>query len=350
MNSHSSRPEQPAQPADGAGAGQVMGILFGHWQTKLLLTAMDADLFTHLSGSPATADELAARLGYRMPGAESFFVGLVGLGLLETDGGRYANGPAAEQHLVRGRPGFMGGYLQFCQRELNPAWDGLGEALRTGEPQNRAAREGNPYHSLYEDKPATDLFLDSMDMFNSGIAAHLADLDWSRWTSFVDVGGARGNIAHELVSRHPHLTGTVFDLPPLEPSFAAHMAGLGGTAAVSFHGGDFFADPLPEADVLVFGHVLHNWGPEDRLRLLRSAHRAVRPGGAVIVYDPMVGDAVPSLYATLASLSMLVWSNGGREYSVDECHVWLKETGFRPETVALPDGVNEVLVVAHKDS
>ncbi|GHG83270.1 methyltransferase [Streptomyces griseocarneus] len=349
MNSRSSRSDRPDQTAEGAGAGQVMDILFGHWRTELLLTAVESDLFTHLSGAPATAEELAARLGYRLPGAESFFVGLVGLGLLETEDGRFVNAPAAEQHLVRGRPGYMGGYLQFCRRELNPSWDGLGTALRTGLPQNRAAREGNPYHSLYEDKSATDLFLDSMDMFNSGIASHLADLDWSRYTSFVDVGGARGNIAHELASRHPHLTGEVFDLPPLESSFTEHMAALGGAGRVSFHGGDFFADPLPEADVLIFGHVLHNWGPEDRLRLLRSAYAAVRPGGAVIVYDPMVGDAVPSLYATLASLSMLVWSNGGREYSVDECHAWLKETGFRPETVALPDGVNEVLVVAHKD-
>ncbi|WP_245880779.1 methyltransferase [Streptomyces zhaozhouensis] len=119
---------------------------------------------------------------------------------------------------------------------------------------------------------------------------------------------------------------------------------------MAFHGGDFFKDPLPEADVLIFGHVLHNWSTEDRRTLLRYAYEAVRPGGAVIVYDPMVSDSKPPLYATLAALSMLVWSAGGGEYAVGECHTWLREAGFRPETVGPENTADDVLIIGHKDS
>ncbi|MFJ5927737.1 methyltransferase [Kitasatospora sp. NPDC092948] len=342
---NASNPQAPAEP----NPGQVMGILTGYWQTKILLAATDADLFTRLSESPATAEELCERLGFAMPGAGDFFLALTGLGLLELQDGKYRNTPAAATFLVRGRPEFVGGYLQFCDRELNPAWDGLAGSLRTGLPNNLAATEGNPYHSLYADESATDSFLDSMDMFNTPIAARLAALDWSGYTSFVDVGGARGNLAHHLQNAHPHLEAGVFDLPQLDRAFQKHMAALAPAKPIAFHGGDFFTDPLPEADVLVFGHILHNWGTEDRRRLLNSAYRAVRPGGAVIIYDPMVSNETPPLFALLASLSMLVWSAGGHEYSVEDCHTWLKEAGFRPETVGLAESRDDVLIIAHKD-
>lgn len=342
MNDHHSPKE--------ASVGQVMGILSGYWQTKLLFTAVESDVFTRLSGAPATAEDLARSLGHRMPGARDFLLALAGIGLLEaTDDGTFHNSPAAERYLVSGRPEFVGGYLKFCESELNPAWDGLSESLRTGEPRNTAARAGNPYYSLYEDREVTHSFLESMDMFNTPLSRRVSDLDWEKHQSFVDVGGARGNLAHHLVTTHPHLTGTVFDLPQLEQPFTEYMKTLGDQGAVSFHGGDFFTDPLPEADVLVFGHVLHNWGAEDRVTLLRKAHAAIRPGGAVLVYDPMVSNSRPPLYATLASLSMLVWSAGGGEYSVGECHAWLKEAGFRPETVGPEDTPDDVFVIGHVD-
>lgn len=136
-----------------------------------------------------------------------------------------------------------------------------GAPSATGKPHNRAALEGNPYDTLYQDADATDGFLDSMDLLATPIGLALSRFDWSPYTSFVDVGGARGHFAHQVVTANPHPKGAVFDLPPLETAFNRHMARLGGVgSSITFRGGDFFRDKLPEADVLVFGHVLHNWG------------------------------------------------------------------------------------------
>jgi SAM-dependent methyltransferase len=342
--------DHTAPESEEPSVGQVMGILSGYWQAKILLTAADSGLFTVLSGVPATAEQLSAKLGYRMPGANDFLLALSGMGLLEAaDDGTFRNSASAEQFLVRGRPAYIGGYLHFCERELNPAWEGLGTALQTGKPQNPAALSGNPYDTLYADRAATDSFLESMDMLNTPLLHRLSTLDWSSFSSFVDIGGARGNVAHHLMREHPHLKGEVFDLPQLEGAFSSYMASLGDETRGSFRGGDFFKDPLPEADVLVFGHVLHNWSTDDRRTLLRKAHAAVRPGGAVVIYDPMVSNSRPPLYATLAALSMLVWSAGGGEYSVGECHAWLREAGFQPETVGPEDTPDDVLVVGRKD-
>jgi SAM-dependent methyltransferase len=189
-----------------------------------------------------------------------------------------------------------------------------------------------------------------MDLLTTSVCEAMGKFDWSPYSSFVDVGGARGNLAHHVVSRNPHLSGAVFDLKPLEAAFGGHMAQLGALPApIAFHGGDFFTDPLPEADVLVFGHVLHNWSAEDRLTLLKSAYRSVRPGGAVFVYDPMSETEQPPMNSALAGLAMLVWSSGGHEYPVRELHGWLKEAGFRPETATDVDLGGDVLVIGHKD-
>lgn len=328
----------------------IMGIMAGYWQTRILLTAVDSEVFTELSGSPATAPELSRRLRQTMPGTRDFLLGLTGLGLLELRGDEFANSPVAERFLVRARPDYLGGYLRFCEQELNPAWDGLGVALRTGKPQNRAAIEGNPYDTLYSDEEATHGFLVSMDLLNTPVAFRLSNFDWSPYRSFVDVGGARGNLAQHVVVRHPHLTATVFDLPRLESDFIRHMAEVGAPPSISFSGGDFFTAPLPEADVLIFGHVLHNWGEQDCIRLLRNAHNAVRSGGAVFIYDPMISDGIPPVNAVLTSLAMLVWTAGGHEYSVQECHRWLSEAGFRPETAESTDPHDDVLIIGHKDT
>lgn len=330
--------------------GPIMGLMAGHWQVRILLAAVELDVFTKLSGRSATCAELADDLGLVPRGTNDVLVGLSHLGLLETEDGKFTNAAVADHFLVRDRAAYLGGYLRFCEQELNPAWDGLATALRTGQPQNRAAVEGNPYDTLYEDADATDGFLDSMDLLSTPIGLALSRYDWRPYTSFVDVGGARGNFAHQVVTQNPRLTGAVFDLPPLESAFERHMAKLGGAASsLTFHGGDFFEEELPKADVLVFGHVLHNWGVEDRIRLLKNAYDSLEPGAAVFVYDPMAGGDAPSMHAVLAGLAMLVWSRGGHEYSVQELHGWLEEVGFRPETAAVADLHDDVLVVGHKD-
>ncbi|WND34686.1 methyltransferase [Streptomyces sp. BB1-1-1] len=329
--------------------GPIMGLVLGSWQAQMLLAAVEHNVFTELSKQAATSEELADRIGLVRLGTHDLLSGLSHLGLLEAEDGRFTNSAVAEQFLVSGRPEYLGGYLHFCRQELNPAWGGLADSLRTGKPQNQAAVAGNPYDSLYADAEATDGFLDSMDLLNTPIAVAMSRFDWSEYTSFVDIGGARGNFAHQVVTHNPHLKGAVFDLPPLEPAFERHMERLGGTASpVAFHGGDFFKDELPKADVLVFGHVLHNWGVEDRIRLLKRAYDALEPGGSVFVYDPMAGGEQPAMHGALAGLTMLVWSRGGHEYTADDLHVWLREAGFWPETVEVADLHDDVLVIGRK--
>jgi hypothetical protein len=323
-----------------------LGNAFCH--AKLLLTANELGLFTDLDQHGASAAaEIGARLGLSPRGLPDVLDALVMLGLLVRMDGRYDTTEAARRHLIPGRPTYLGGFLHRANRVLYPAWDNLGAALRTGEPQVPSAGPGE-FERMLSNPQQRAQYLYMMDSVNSQVAPLLADaVDWREFKDLVDVGGARGNLAARLVLAHPHLSATVFDLPVMADALAEHMVTVGPPSPVHFVGGNFFADPLPAGDVLVIGHVLHNWAAEERRRLVAKAFAAVRPGGALLVYDAMLDDEPTDLDRLVVSLNMLLVTRGGSEYPASDCEAWLADAGFVGITrQAL--GRTDTLVVGHK--
>jgi SAM-dependent methyltransferase len=237
----------------------------------------------------------------------------------------------------------------MANSRLYPFWGRLTEALQTGLPQNEA-REGRDFFGeLYADPDALGEFLEGMAGSMQFVAGPLSMLiPWDRFASFVDVGGASGALAERMLQAHAHLSGTVFDLPPVEP-YVAQRAEAGELAErLSFVGGDFFADPLPSADVLLMGHVLHDWDLDEKRALVRSAYAALDDGGVLAVYDAMVDDdRRANVFSLLLSLNMLIETPGGFEYRAADLCEWATEAGFsRTEVIDMPGP--DTLVLAHK--
>jgi len=143
--------------------------------------------------------------------------------------------------------------------------------------------------------------------------------------------GRRGRL---LVSgagnRPPHLSGVGFDLPPLLPIFDEYVSSFGLTNRLRFNAGDFFADPLPQADVLVLGRVLHDWSPEEKHTLLAKAHSALQRGGALLVYETILDDdRRENAFGLLMSLNMLIETRACADYTRAECASWMRDVGFR---------------------
>jgi 8-O-methyltransferase len=316
--------------------------------SRAVVSAVELDLFTRLADAPADAPALCADLGLHPRGAADFLDALVALDLLERDDDeRYRPTPAAAEHLDSRRPGYVGGYARLAGTALYPLWGGLTEALRTGRP---GVPEDAGFLQDYRDEDLADRFLSAMDAVNSEVAAAIVErVDWSAHRTFTDVGGARGNLAAALVRAHPHLTGVCADLPRVRPLFDRHMARTGTADRVAFHGGDVFAGPLPAADAVVLGHMLHYFDDERRRRLVEAAAAAVPEGGTVLVYDRMIdpGRRGPAL-SLLGSLNMLLTSSGGREYTVAECRAWLSGAGLRVVDVR-PAGALDTLAVARRE-
>jgi hypothetical protein len=146
----------------------------------------------------------------------------------------------------------------------------------------------------------------------------------------IDVGGAQGCLPVEIARAHPHITGGAFDLPSLEPLFDRYVREQGYANRLRFYSGDFFNDPLPPADVLVIGRVLHNWDLATKTMLLKKAYAALPPAGALIVYERLIDDERRvNADGLLSSLQMLLASPGGFDFTGADCVGWMRETGFR---------------------
>jgi hypothetical protein len=313
-------------------------------QAKTVLSAVELGLFTALHDGPATAGQLCDRLDLHPRGTTEFLGLLVALGLLERADGRYRNSAGADRHLVSGEPFYVGGFLERASQNLYPAWGHLTEALRTGRPQAET-----DFTHMIRDPSKLRRFLGMMDALTGLLAPELVQaFDWSMHASVADIGGARGNLVAHLVKAHPHLEAHVFDLPHLEPFFHEHMTALGLAEKVQFWPGDFFAaDPLPQADVLILGHVLHDWAPQERQVLADKAFQTIQPGGALLVYDRMLDEELTDPENLVISLDMLLTTRGGSEYTAHECRGYLETAGFAA-TSAQPLGDHDILVIGRK--
>ena len=164
----------------------------------------------------------------------------------------------------------------------------------------------------------------------SASRALAARFPWRRYRQFADIGCAQGSTAVQLVKAHPHLQGLGFDLPVVQPLFEEYVSGFGLNGRLQFVGGDFFAAPLPSAEVLLMVQILHDWDLDKKQLLLSKAHAALPPGGTLIVVDAMIDDERRrNAFALLMSLNMLIETSGGFDYSAADCSSWLKRAGFR---------------------
>ncbi|MDJ1136884.1 methyltransferase [Streptomyces iconiensis] len=320
-------------------------------RSKVLHSAVEVGVFPLLADGPATAGQIIESLGLHPDLAHDFLDVLAALGFLERADGTYRN-TAATTLLLPGGEVYLGGSVTSHGRIHYDAWGRLTDALHDGAAKSGAVAGPDAFARTYGDPKHLRRFMAHMDAFNFFVNHELArHIEWDRYTSFVDVGGARGNTAAHLVCAHPHLRGTVLDLPAVEPLFTEHMAAHGTTGAVTFQAGDFHHDPPVPADVALLVHVLHDWPVADRRRLVTRACEAVLPGGTVVIVDALLDEDRADPDALVQSLRCRLIRDGGSEYTVSDCEDWLRACGFRVHRVRRVETVTrDAVVVAVRDS
>lgn len=319
------------------------GLAF--WASKTLLSAIEMGLFTELSRGPETFESISGRLGLHPRGARDFLDALVALGFLVRSEDRYGNTPETELFLDRKKPSYIGGILEMANRRLYPFWGHLTEALRTGMPQNEF-KSGGPglFETLYADPARLKEFLAAMTGISHGSNMTIArTFPWKDYRTFVDVGTAQGDLAAQIALANPHLTGFGFDLAEVAPVFEEYVSTLGIGDRLKFQPGSFFEQDVPKADVVLMGHILHDWDLPTKKMLVRKAFEALPKGGAFVVYEAIIDDdRSKNAFGLMMSLNMLVETPGGFDYTARDCAGWMTEAGFsrtRTEALVGPDSM-----------
>ncbi len=325
----------------------IMQLGFGYWGSRTLLCAVELGLFTELAKGPLTLDEARARLGLHERSARDFLDSLVALGMLRREQGRYANTPATDLYLDRRKPTYVGGMMEMMSARLFRFWADLTEGLQTGQPQNEVKHGGGDlFDTLYNDPGRLEQFLSAMTGLSLGIARAMAEkFPWSRYRSFVDIGAAQGGLPVVLAQAHKHLRGIGADLPVVKPVFEKYVASHGLKDRLKFAALDFFKQPLPGADVVIMGHILHDWDLPTKKMLVAKAYEALPPGGSFIVFEAIIDDERSSnAFGLLMSLNMLIESRGGFDYTGADCAGWMREAGFKQTRVEHLSGPDSMVV------
>jgi hypothetical protein len=326
---------------------RILNVGMGFWQAKVLLSAVEMEVFTELAKHPLDLDALQGRLGLHPRAARDFLDALVALRFLDRQDGVYSNTAETDFFLDKRKPSYMGGILEMMNHRSYGFWGNLTEGLRTGLPQNETRGGAKPvFEALYADPARLREFLSAMTGMSRGANLAIArKFPWSDYATFVDVGTAQGDLAVQIAHANAHLRGIGFDLAEIAPVFEDYVAQHGLQDRLKFAHGNFFQDPLPQADVIVMGHILHDWDLAEKRLLVSKAYEALPAGGAFIVYESIIDDdRRQNAFGLLMSLNMLIETPGGFDYTGADCMGWMREAGFRETRVEHLAGPESMVV------
>ncbi len=325
---------------------RIMAIGAGYGPSKVLLTAVGLGLFTELGDRAMTAQALAELPGLVPRPATDFLDALVSLDLLARDGdgpdARYRNTAETARYLDEASPEYQGGLLKIWDQRNYRFWADLTDALQTGKPQNEIKQTGRPFfETVYADPRRLEVFLGAMDSASRRNCELLVKrFPFQRYGSLCDVGGANGLLSRTAAAAHPHLQCISFDLPAVTDITRRKLSEQGLGDRVRAVSGDFFADPLPSADVITMGQILHDWNLDGKQRLIAKAYEALPEGGAFTAIETLIDDARRKNTAGLMmSLNMLIEFGDAFDYTGADFRKWCGAAGFRSfEVIALAAG------------
>ncbi len=322
---------------------RIMEVGMGFWPAKTLLSAVELGLFTALGNQAMTAEELGNKLALHPRAHFDFFDALVALKFLERDGdgasALYRNTAETAHFLNRHSPAYMGGFLEMASLRLYRFWGDLTEALKTGRPQNEIKHTGTSmFEELYSDPHRLEQFMDAMAGISAAnFQAFAEKFDFSRYRTLCDIGGASGQLSMITASRHPHLRCITVDLPAVSELAERKIAAAGLSDRVTTRSVDIFSQPLPHADVITMGMILHDWDLEKKMQLIRAVYDALPEGGAFVVIENIIDDARrENLFGLMMSLNMLIEFGEAFDFTMADFSGWCGNVGFsRTEVIHL---------------
>ena len=329
-----------AREAAGVVPDDLADAIRGYMPSRVLLSAIELDLFTAVARSDApTSDALAAALGTDARATRVLLDALVALGVLSKRGAAYANAPVAVRYLVEGARDDARAPLRH-NVSLWSTWSTLTEVVRTGRPV--AHREMHQRGDAW-----TTPFIAAMHR-NAALRAPLlvqaVGAEGAR--RLLDVGGGSGAYSIAFARVAPALEADVFDLPTVVPIARRHVAEAGLLDRVHTRTGDLRRDAFGTGyDLALLSAICHMLGPDEVRDLFRRVHAALVPGGRLVIQDHvMAEDRTAPRAGALFAVNMLVGTPSGGTYTEAEYAAWLGEAGFTGIRRVALTGPNDLMV------
>lgn len=316
---------------------QMMGAF---QESRILLSAVELDIFTAV-GEGATAWDVAARLNTNPRATETLLNALVALGALTKEQATFHNTPETARFLVTGAPDDARPALMHTVDMWN-AWDTLTACVRAGTAVRSPGVEA-------QDRQWTQHFIAAMHSGARTTARRVVNAVGAGGVKrLLDIGGGSGAYSIEFARANPDVRAEVLDLGPVVPIAQRYIEEAGLTGRVTTRVGDLTKDPFgQDYDLILLSAICHMLSPKENQDLFRRCHRAMAPGGRIVIRDFILEpDRTAPRSAAIFAINMLVATRGGSTYTEGEYRDWLTGAGFREVTRLAPSG--DLIVAARR--
>jgi acetylserotonin N-methyltransferase len=314
-----------------ANPAPVLDLIQAFRRSKAMFTAVSLGIFERLAEGSADCIALARHVNADADALERLLDACVGLGLLQKESATYSNSPAATTYLTHSSPNTLSGYILYSDRALYPMFANLEAAVREGANRWKQTFGGEVsiFEHFFRTPQSRHDFLSGMNGYGQlSSPAVIAAFDLGRFRRLVDLGGGTGHLALHACKRYPQLQGALFDLPGAIATGREYVERSPYASRVELIAGDFFLDPLPEADLFAFGRILHDWSEEKVRFLLKKVWERLPSGGALLIAEKLLDDDKSGpMPALMQSLGMLVCTEG-KERNLTEYTALLRQAGF----------------------
>lgn len=305
-----------------SGHEAILADMWNVMKGRVILTAAELDLFSHLHKMKTTAAELASSLGLDTRATTRILDCLVVFDLLKKDYDLYETTEVGA-YLSKYHPGTVLPFLHHFNH-LWDNWSSLTRVVRKGSNRNK---KSIPQRG----EAGMKAFIGAMHAVGKHLSREIADsYDLSRFKRLLDIGGASGTYTIAFLRKNPDMNAVIFDLHDVIGIAKKQMRKEGLQERVKFAAGNFYKDALPTgADLALLSAIIHQNSPRQNLALFKNIYRALVRGGVLLIRDHIMDESRTNPPAgTVFALNMLVNTRGGDTYTFREVRDTLEKAGF----------------------
>jgi len=317
-------------------------LVDGFRTAQIVMTANRLGVFGFLDRGSLKASEISDGLQVSMRGITILCDALVSLELLGKEGDRYRNSQIALEYLLPSSPLGKSALLLHSARLYN-RWGKLYETVKQGKPLEEET--GDPGLSRND----ADFARAMADSARIPARETASELDLKGVRRLLDVGGGPGTFAIEIAKANPDLSVIVMDSEKTLQVAAGNVKAAGLSDRITFKIGDAFQDdPGRDFDFVLLSNVVHSYSAEENRELIGRCALALRNGGQICLKDFVLNsDRTSPVGAALFAVNMLVNTEGGNCYTLEEMRSWFEAAGIEYEE-ARPVSRYSMLVLGRK--
>ncbi len=308
-------------------------------ESRILFTAVELNLFDYLSDFKGSK-ELSEELNLSQRHLDRLLNGLVVLGFLKKEEGKFKNEEISEKYLNRKSKDYNLGIMHI--NSMYHYWSHLTDVIRYGKP-------ATSFKDVKEVKNWTKYFIEAMQHFSSKKSKKVADLiDTKGYKTVLDLGGGSGEYLRAILEKNSELMGTLFDKREVIEIAKGFLKG-DIKKRIKFIEGDFIEDEIKgKYDVVLLSNIIHAFSLNECKNLFKKVKKVLNENGLFVIHDHFLNEErTDNPYSVIFAINMLVHTENGDVYTFREIEKTLSETGLKI-VKSLDTGFNSTLLLINK--